>query len=127
MRATADAIAADVTHLAIERAAYPRMLAHDRILDDWLAIDPIATTATRADDRQWKAIVDWTVYALIQAEQSGVTQANVGATLKRPGAEDPQIQRLMGGGLRGGPGAGAGRPWVGGQGDRGRGQLRRDL
>ena len=90
-----DAIAADVTHLAIERAAYPRTLAHDRILDDWLAIDPIAT-ATRADDRQWKALVDWTVYALIQAEQSGVTQANVGATLKRPGAEDPQIQRLMG-------------------------------
>lgn len=90
-----DAIAAYVTHLAIERAGYPKTLAHDRILDDWLTIDPMAT-ATRGDDEQWSAIVDWTVYALIQADQSGITQANVGQALKRPGAEDPQVQRLMG-------------------------------
>ncbi len=90
-----DAIAADVTHLAIERAGYPKTLGHDRILDDWLTIDPVAT-ATRPGDAQWSAIVDWTVYALIQAEQSGITHANVGQALKRPGAEDPQVQRLMG-------------------------------
>ena len=90
-----DAIAAYVTHLAIERAGYPKTLAHDRILADWLTIDPVAT-ATRQGDPQWSAIVDWTVYALIQAEQSGITAANVGAALKRPGAEDPQVQRLLG-------------------------------
>ncbi len=90
-----DAIAADVTHLAIERAGYPKTLGHDRILDDWLTIDPIAT-ATRPGDLQWTSIVDWTVYALIQAEQSGITHANVGQALKRPGAEDPQVQRLLG-------------------------------
>ncbi len=90
-----DAIAAYVTHLAIERAGYPKTLAHDRILDDWLTIDPVAT-ATRPGDAQWSAIVDWTVYSLIQAEQSGITHANVGQALTRRGAEDPQIQRLMG-------------------------------
>lgn len=38
-------------------------------------------------------IVDWTIYALIQAEASGVTQANVAAM---GASEDPVVQRLLG-------------------------------
>ena len=90
-----DGIAADVTHLAIERAANPRQLGRDRILDDWLQIEPLAP-ATRQGDPRWDALVAWTVYALIEAEQHGITRANVGTALDRRGSEDPQIQRLLG-------------------------------
>ena len=90
-----DGIAAFVTHLALERAGNPRQLGGDRILDDWLQIDPLAP-ATRQGDPRWDALVAWTVHALVQAEQSGVTRANVGTFLDRRGAEDPQVQRLLG-------------------------------
>ena len=49
--------------------------------------------AYRRDDPQWALIVDWTVHALVQAEASGVTQANVGA---QRSSEDPVVQRLLG-------------------------------
>jgi len=39
------------------------------------------------------AIVNWTVESLIQAEESGVTQANLAAMKK---SDDPVIQRLLG-------------------------------
>jgi hypothetical protein len=45
------------------------------------------------DDPQWAAIVNWTVEALIQAEESGVTQANL-AEMKK--SDDPVIRRLLG-------------------------------
>jgi len=38
------------------------------------------------------AIVGWTLYALIQAEASGVTQANVDAMLE---SEEPVVRRLL--------------------------------
>ena len=90
-----DGIAADVTHLAIERASYPKSLGHDRILSDWMTIAPLAV-ATRRGDAQWGAIVDWTVYALIEAEQDGVTRANVGTVDKGVSDADPAVQRLVG-------------------------------
>jgi general L-amino acid transport system substrate-binding protein len=45
------------------------------------------------DDPQWAAIVNWIVEALIQAEESGVTQANL-AEMKK--SDDPVIRRLLG-------------------------------
>jgi len=47
----------------------------------------------RLDDPQWASIVNWTVEALIQAEESGVTQANL-AEMKK--SDDPVIRRLLG-------------------------------
>jgi general L-amino acid transport system substrate-binding protein len=47
----------------------------------------------RQGDAQWAAIVDWTIHALIQAEASGVTQANVA---RMRASEDPVIQHLIG-------------------------------
>jgi general L-amino acid transport system substrate-binding protein len=86
-----DAVSAYVSRLARLRAAYPQ-LAHDVILDDWLTLAPVAP-AYRQDDRQWGMIVDWTINALVQAEESGVTQANVG---EMRGSTDPVVQRLLG-------------------------------
>ncbi|HLZ99011.1 MAG TPA: transporter substrate-binding domain-containing protein [Steroidobacteraceae bacterium] len=88
-----DAISAYLSRLMQVKATYAKQLGRDRILGDLLTLSPIAP-AYRRDDPQWSAIVDWTVYALIQAEASGVTAANVAAQLKA--SEDPVVQRLLG-------------------------------
>ncbi|MGO9515014.1 MAG: hypothetical protein ACLP2F_15435 [Steroidobacteraceae bacterium] len=88
-----DAVSAYLSRLAQLRITYPKQLSHDRILPDLLTLAPVAP-AYRRDDPQWAMIVDWTIYALIQAEASGVTQANVAA--QRATSEDPVVQRLLG-------------------------------
>jgi len=86
------AVTADVSQLAYERIAFKSMARNFEILPDVIAKDPLAPTY-RLDDPQWAAIVNWTVEALIQAEESGVTQANVAAMKK---SEDITIRRLLG-------------------------------
>jgi len=87
-----DAISAYVSRLAQVRGAYPKQLARDRILPQLLTLAPVAP-AYRRDDAQWGLIVDFTVHALVQAEASGVTGANVAA---QRASEDPLVQRLLG-------------------------------
>jgi hypothetical protein len=58
------------------------------ILPERISKEPLAPVVRHGDD-QWHDIVDWTVYALIQAEESGITQANVDDMLK---SDDPQHQ-----------------------------------
>ena len=70
------AITADVSQLAYERIAFKSMAKNFEILPDVIAKDPLAPTYS-LDDPQWATIVNWTVEALIQAEESGVTQANL--------------------------------------------------
>jgi general L-amino acid transport system substrate-binding protein len=87
-----DAISANLSRLAETKGAYPKQLSNDKMLPDLLTLAP-AAPAYRQDDRQWGMIVDWTIHALIQAEASGVTQANVVA---EHASEDPVVQRLLG-------------------------------
>jgi len=87
-----DAISAYVSRLALVKTIYPKQLGQDRIMPDLLTLSPVAA-AYRRGDPQWGMIVDWTFYALIQAEASGITQANVG---KQLASEDPVVQRLLG-------------------------------
>ena len=87
-----DAISAQRSRLAAIKGAYPKQLARDRILPELLTLSPVAP-AYRRDDPEWSMIVDWTVHALIQAEASGVTRANVAA---QRASEDPVVQRLLG-------------------------------
>jgi len=86
------AITADVSQLAYERIAFKSLAANFEILPDVVASDPLAITY-RLDDPQWALILDWVPNALIQAEQSGVTQSNLAARKSSP---DPVIQRLLG-------------------------------
>ena len=86
------AVTADRSQLAFERIAFRGMASHFEILPEMIAKDPLAV-ASRADDPQWAAILDWVVNALIQAEESGVTQANV-VSMKR--SDDPAMARLLG-------------------------------
>ena len=85
------AVGAYVTRLVPLRQQY-RQLVNARILPDLFTLSPVAP-AYRRDDAQWGLLVDWTIYALIQAEASGVTRANVAAQKTN---EDPVVQRLLG-------------------------------
>jgi general L-amino acid transport system substrate-binding protein len=86
------AVTADVTQLAYERIAFKGMAKNFVILPDVIAKDPLSP-AYRIDDPQWAAIVSWVVEALIQAEESGVTEANVAAMKS---STDPVVMRLLG-------------------------------
>jgi general L-amino acid transport system substrate-binding protein len=62
------------------------------IFPDVISKEPLAP-AIREDDPAWANIVRWTVYALITAEELGVTQTNLEEQRK---SADPNIQRLLG-------------------------------
>jgi general L-amino acid transport system substrate-binding protein len=86
------AITADVSQLAYERIAFKGLARDFEILPDVVAKDPLAPTY-RVNDPQWAAIVNWTVEALIQGEESGVSKGNLTEMKK---SSDPVIQRLLG-------------------------------
>ena len=87
-----DAITGDISWMANVRASLHAQVSRFAVLGETISIDPLSP-AYRADDAQWAALVDWTVWALLQAEEHGITQANVGDP--RPDA-DPVGQRLTG-------------------------------
>ncbi|ESZ08498.1 amino acid ABC transporter substrate-binding protein [Mesorhizobium sp. L48C026A00] len=62
------------------------------VLPERLSKEPLAPAIAGGDD-QWLEIVNWTVNATIQAEEWGITSANVDEFLK---SEDPAIQRFLG-------------------------------
>ncbi len=86
------AMTGDVSMLAEQRAAFHARKKDFVILRQTITLDPLAP-AVRQGDAQWAAIVAWTVEALLQAEASGVTQANVEAMRT---SDDPAIRRLLG-------------------------------
>lgn len=87
-----DAISAEISRLAALRAGFEAPDDHV-LLSDLLAREPQAL-AVRDDDRQWAAIVRWTLNALIAAEELGVTSANVEELAA--GSTNPEIARLLG-------------------------------
>lgn len=62
------------------------------LLPERLSKEPLAPAIVAGDDR-WLQIVNWTVYATIQAEEWGITSENVDEFLK---SQDPAIQRFLG-------------------------------
>src|SRR5437764_2494842 len=62
------------------------------ILPEIISKEPIGPIV-RQNDSQWAHIVRWTFFALIAAEELGVTQANVEEMKK---SEVPEIKRLLG-------------------------------
>lgn len=86
------AVTADVSQLAYERIAFKGAARNFEILPEVIAQDPLAI-AFRVDDPKWGTLLGWIASALIQAEASGVTQANAAAMVS---SSDPVIQRLLG-------------------------------
>jgi general L-amino acid transport system substrate-binding protein len=62
------------------------------ILPELISKEPLGPAVRRGDD-EFFAIVKWTVYALLEAEENGITQANVD---QLKSSTDPVVQRLLG-------------------------------
>jgi general L-amino acid transport system substrate-binding protein len=62
------------------------------VLSDIISKEPLGPVVRQGDD-QWLNLVKWVHYALINAEELGVNQANVDAQMK---SENPEIKRLLG-------------------------------
>ncbi|MEY4266066.1 MAG: ral L-amino acid-binding periplasmic protein AapJ precursor [Pseudomonadota bacterium] len=63
------------------------------ILPDLISKEPLGPSVRRGDD-EWFAIVKWVVFALIEAEEYGITQANVDQM--KASSTDPVVQRILG-------------------------------
>jgi general L-amino acid transport system substrate-binding protein len=72
------------------------------VLPEIISKEPLGPSV-HPGDVHWFAIVQWTLYAMLNAEELGVTQANVDAMLK---SDNPAIRRLLG--VEGDFGAGLG-------------------
>ncbi len=83
----------DVSSLAAIRDKEVKNPDDYAILPELISKEPLGPAVRRGDD-EWFAIVKWVVYALIEAEELGVTQANA-ENLKR--SPNPAVQRLLGG------------------------------
>jgi len=62
------------------------------VLPEIISKEPLGPVVRQGDD-EWFNIVRWTMYATLEAEELGVSSANVEAMLK---SENPSIKRLMG-------------------------------
>ena len=62
------------------------------ILPELISKEPLGPSVRRGDD-EFFAIVKWVVFALIEAEEYGITQANVD---QMKTSQDPVVQRILG-------------------------------
>ena len=86
-----DVLTSDASQLAAHRSVAPNPDDYV-LLPEIISKEPLAPVVRHGDD-QWYDIVNWTVMALIQAEEFGITSKNVDKMLK---SKDPQIQRFLG-------------------------------
>ena len=86
-----DSYTLDASQLAGFRSSFADPAEHV-ILPDIISKEPLAP-AVRKGDPQWYDAMRWTIYALILAEELGVTAANAEAMLESP---NPDIRRLLG-------------------------------
>jgi len=86
-----DCLTSDLSQLAAQRSVAPNP-ADYVLLPEIISKEPLAPVVRHGDD-QWFDIVNWTVMALIQAEEFGITSKNVDEMLK---SQDPEVQRFLG-------------------------------
>ncbi len=86
-----DVMTNDRSSLASIRSLAPNPDDHV-VLPDVISKEPLAPTI-RQGDEQWSNIVRWTVNALVEAEESGITSKNVDDMLT---SNDPGIRRFLG-------------------------------
>ncbi len=86
-----DCLTSDASQLAGQRAVAPNP-ADYIILPDLISKEPLAP-AVRHGDNKWKDIVNYSVLAMINAEELGITSKNVDKMLS---SKDPKIMRFLG-------------------------------
>ena len=82
----------DASGLASIRNKEAKDPAEHVILPELISKEPLGPLVRRGDD-EWFAIVKWVVFALIEAEEYGITQANVD---QMKSSTDPVVQRILG-------------------------------
>jgi len=87
-----DAYTTDRSGLAATRAAKAPKPEDHVILPEVISKEPLAPAVRHGDD-QWFDIVKWTVFAMIGAEEKGISKTNVDDMLK---SDDPEIKRMLG-------------------------------
>ena len=86
-----DAIGTDATQLAALRSQFTNP-ANFVILPERFSKEPYGPVVRR-DDQEWFDVVRWTLSALIQAEELGVSSGNLD---QMRGSPNPEIRRLLG-------------------------------
>ena len=87
-----DAFTTDASGLAATRAAMADPSAHI-ILPEIISKEPLGPVV-RHGDNNWGDIVRWTYFALLIAEEKGITQANIDQVATS--TNDPEVKRLLG-------------------------------
>ena len=85
----------DASGLSSTRSKVAKDPKEHLILPDLISKEPLGPMVRRGDD-EWFAIVKWTLYGMMEAEEYGVTQANVDQL--KGSSTDPVVQRLLGAG-----------------------------
>ncbi len=85
----------DASGLSSTRSKVAKDPKEHMILPDLISKEPLGPMVRRGDD-EWFAIVKWVIYGTMEAEEYGVTQANVDQM--KSSSADPVVQRLLGGG-----------------------------
>ncbi|MBN8999656.1 MAG: amino acid ABC transporter substrate-binding protein [Rhizobiales bacterium] len=86
-----DVVTSDISQLYSERASLPDP-GESIILPDVISKEPLGP-AVRADDPQWRLLIQWVNFALINAEELGVSSARVD---EAKASKKPEVQRLVG-------------------------------
>ncbi|OQY60502.1 MAG: amino acid ABC transporter substrate-binding protein [Desulfobacteraceae bacterium 4572_88] len=86
-----DCLTSDISQLAGNRSVAPNP-ADYMILPEVISKEPLSPAVRHGDD-QWRDIVDYSVLAMINAEELGITSKNVDEKLK---SKDPKVQRFLG-------------------------------
>jgi len=83
----------DASGLASTRNKVAKNPAEHVILPDLISKEPLGPLVRRGDD-DWTTIVKWVIYGLLEAEEYGVTAANVDE--QKANSKDPVVGRLLG-------------------------------
>jgi general L-amino acid transport system substrate-binding protein len=102
------AFTADASALASIRANDSGKPEDYLVLPDRISKEPLGPVVRRGDE-DWFALVRWAIFALLEAEEQGITQANVDQMRK---SADPAVQRLLGVSEDVGKPLGLDREWV---------------
>jgi general L-amino acid transport system substrate-binding protein len=102
-----DAYTTDQSGLYAQRLTLPDPSAH-LVLPEIISKEPLGPVVRQGDDG-WFNVVKWTYFALLDAEELGVTQANVD---EQKSSTNPEIKRLLGAEGDFGKGIGLENDWV---------------
>jgi general L-amino acid transport system substrate-binding protein len=102
-----DSFTTDMSGLYAERLKMANVNDHI-VLPEIISKEPLAAAVRHGDD-QWFDIVKWVQYALITAEELGVTKANVDEQLK---STNPDVRRLLGAEGKHGEALGLSNAWA---------------